>query len=122
MWKEKTLLMPRHLKAKTNDHGKPPLAMIPTAGIREVAKVQEFGFQKYKDFHNFRRGMEASRNASCAIRHIYAYMDGEDVDKESGLSHLGHAACRLMFLLQNIHDQTVIDDRFSQKPKNKCKR
>jgi hypothetical protein len=44
-------------------------------------------------------------------------MDGESKDPESGESHLAHAATRLMFVLQNEHDGTVIDDRY-KKPSN----
>lgn len=99
-------------KAKTYDDGKPPLAYLPWAGIDEVAMVQEYGKRKYGEFYNYRKGLEVGRNLSCAIRHIRAYMEGEDNDRESGRSHLAHAACRILFTLQNIHDQTHIDDRF----------
>jgi hypothetical protein len=99
-------------KAATHDDGKPPLANLPWAGVREVAMVQAYGHSKYKDFNNFRKGMEVSRNLSCAIRHISEYMDGNDLDSESGRNHLAHAACRLLFVLQNLHDGTAIDDRY----------
>ena len=32
-------------------------------------------------------------------RHINAYRKGEKIDPESGLSHLAHAACNIMFLM-----------------------
>jgi hypothetical protein len=99
-------------KALTYDTGKEPLAMLPWAGIDAVARVQAYGHLKYKDFNNYRKGMEASRNLSCAIRHIRDYMNGHDADEESGQHPLAHAACRLLFVLQNIHDGTVIDDRY----------
>ncbi len=98
--------------AKTNDEGKPPLAMLPSAGIRAVAQVQAFGHKKYHDFHNFRKGIEHSRALSCVIRHVMAHMDGETKDPESGELHLAHAACRLLFLIQNMSDGKDIDDRF----------
>lgn len=101
-------------KAKTYDDGKPPLAYLPWAGIDEVAQVQAYGHRKYNDFYNYRKGMEIGRNLSCAIRHIRAFMEGEDLDQESNRSHLAHAACRLLFVMQNIHDKTVIDDRFKK--------
>lgn len=99
-------------KAKTYDEGKAALANIPTAGLKAVAAVQSYGHRKYGDFYNYRKGMEVSRNLSCALRHIYAYLDREDLDPESGCNHLGHAACRLFFVLQNLKDGTAIDDRF----------
>lgn len=102
------------LKAKTYDDGKPPLAWLPWDGIKEVALVQAYGHSKYKDFNNYRKGMEVSRNLSCAMRHIGAYMEGEDMDPESKRSHLAHAACRILFVLQNLHDKKAIDDRYKR--------
>jgi hypothetical protein len=107
-------VMASTLKALTYDDGKPPLANVPPEGLRAVARVQAYGHKKYGDFNNYRKGMEASRQMNCIVRHIMAYMDGEDNDKESGESHLAHAATRLMFALQNIKDGTMIDDRFKR--------
>jgi hypothetical protein len=99
-------------EAKTDDEGKPPLAMLPWDALNEVAMVQLYGEKKYKDFHNYRKGMRVCKNLSCALRHITKWIMGQDNDPESGLSHLAHAACRLLFLLQNIHDKTAIDNRY----------
>lgn len=99
-------------KAATHDDGKPPLAWVPPEGLRAVAKVRYAGYLKYKDYNDYRKGMEVSRNASCAMRHIMAFMDGEDLDPESKEPHLAHACCRLMFILQNQKDGTAIDDRY----------
>jgi hypothetical protein len=109
-------------KAKTYDVGKPPLAWLPPDGIRAVARVQAYGHLKYKDFNNYRNGMEVSRNLSCAVRHIFEYMDGKDLDHESGQPHLGHACCRIMFVLQNIADGVEIDDRFDRRKLTKRKK
>ena len=101
-------------KAKTYDDGKPPLSWLPWKALDEVAMVQAYGHAKYNDFNNFRKGMEVSRNLSCAIRHIRAYMNGETNDPESHRNHLAHATCRLLFVLENIADGTAIDDRYKQ--------
>lgn len=99
-------------KAKTYDDGKLPLAWLPWDAIRAMNAVQQYGHAKYLDFNNFRKGMEVSRNLSCALRHISEYMEGADNDHESGLNHLAHAMCRLAFVLQNLKDGTAIDDRY----------
>ncbi len=101
-------------KARTLDDGKAPLSTLPPAGIEAVAMVQLYGHKKYGDFNNYRKGMEHSRQLSCAIRHIMAHMNGETKDPESGELHLAHAACRLLFLIQNIKDGVDIDDRYKQ--------
>ncbi len=107
-----TPIPPIDNRAKTYDDGKPPLAWLPPEGMRAVARVQMYGDRKYGSFNNFRKGLEISRNASCAMRHIMAVMDGEDLDPESGEHHFAHACTRLMFALQNIKDGTMIDDRY----------
>lgn len=99
-------------RAKTDDGGKPPLACLPLKALREVALVQLYGQQKYGDFYNYKKGMELSRGASCALRHIADFMDGNDLDHESKRSHLAHAACRLLFMLENLADGKAIDDRY----------
>ena len=102
-------------KALTYDDGKAPLAYLPWAAIDEMALVQAYGHRKYKDFFNYKRGMEVGRNLSCAIRHIRDYMNGVDKDHESGLSPLAHALCRISFVLENIKDGKAIDDRFTSR-------
>jgi hypothetical protein len=98
-------------KAHTDDSGKPPLAKVPLALAEAVANVMEYGHKKYGDYNNYKKGMEISRNLSCALRHIMAFQNGEDNDPESEQNHLGHAAARLGFVLDNIKRGTVIDDR-----------
>lgn len=101
-------------KALTYDEGKAPLAWLPWAAIDEMALVQAYGEAKYKDFNNYRKGMEVTRNLSCALRHIRDFMNGHDLDEESGRSHLAHAMCRLGFVLQNLADGVEIDDRYKR--------
>lgn len=101
-------------KAKTDDDGKDPLSYLPWDGVRAVSRVQAYGHRKYHDYNNFRKGMEVGRNLSCALRHIASFMEGETNDPESKESHLAHAACRLLFVLQNQHDKVDIDDRYKK--------
>lgn len=101
-------------QAETYDEGKEPLAHLPWAAITELSKVQQYGQIKYKDFNNYRKGLEISRNISCALRHIRDFMDGHDSDAESGINPLAHAICRLAFILQNIKDGVAIDDRYKK--------
>lgn len=106
------LTVPMQPKALTYDSGKAPLAQLPWAAIEGLAQVQAYGHKKYKDFNNYRKGMEVSRNLSCALRHCKEFMEGIDVDHESGRHPLEHALCRIAFILQNINDGTAVDDRY----------
>lgn len=98
-------------RAKTYDEGKPPLARIPWKAVDEMANVQAYGYGKYGSWDNWKKGMEVSRNASCAMRHIRDYMNGVDKDHESGLHPLAHAMIRLAYIIQNEKEGVAIDDR-----------
>lgn len=80
------------------DQGKPQLSLLPIEALEEIAKVLTFGAKKYNK-GNWRKGLLYSRVLDAALRHIYAYNNKQDTDPETGISHLAHAACNLLFLL-----------------------
>ncbi len=98
-------------QAVKHDSGKAPLHLLSTTALLEIARVLEFGANKYSA-NNWRDGFLWSRPTSAALRHLLAWNDGEDLDPESGLSHLAHAACCLMFLLEFEKTHKELDDRY----------
>lgn len=80
------------------DAGKPPMDLLDGLALEEVGRVLDFGATKYAP-DNWRKGISKGRLLAAAIRHIYASARGEKKDPESGLSHLAHAMCCLMFAL-----------------------
>lgn len=95
-----------------HDGGKPRTDLLDTAWLLEVAKVLEFGSRKYAP-HNWRKGIQTSRLIGAALRHILAYNNGEDTDPETGLSHLAHASCCLMFETnRQLLGREDLDDRY----------
>ncbi|NBT07022.1 MAG: hypothetical protein EBS54_10085, partial [Betaproteobacteria bacterium] len=81
------------------DSDKLPVNLLSSEALLQTAAVMKFGADKYSE-HNWRSGFAWSRPLAAAMRHIMAFNDGEDKDPESGLSHLAHAACCIMFLLE----------------------
>ena len=83
-----------------HDSGKPLMGAVPPNALLAVARVLTFGAEKYgRD--NWRQVENAeSRYLDAALRHINAYQRGELADPESGESHLAHAVCSLMFMLE----------------------
>ncbi len=77
-----------------------------------LADVLTYGASKY-GAHNWREGIEASRLYGALQRHLNAFWAGEDSDPESGLHHLGHAACELMFLHWTVTNIPARDDRWT---------
>ena len=81
------------------DSGKLDYTLVPWDGMDEVVKVLEFGAKKYAR-DNWKKVEHAeTRYLAAAFRHIIKYNEGELTDKETGLSHLAHATCCMLFLL-----------------------
>jgi hypothetical protein len=95
-----------------HDQGKPRMELLDSQAISELAKVLTFGAQKY-EAHNWRRGLKKTRLIAAALRHLFAYLGGEDKDPETGLSHAAHAMCCCMFILGLEHREDL-DDRFRE--------
>jgi hypothetical protein len=93
------------------DEGKLPYHLLSTEAMNQTAAVLAFGAEKYAE-HNWRKGFAWSRPLAAAMRHITAFNAGEDKDPESGLSHLAHAACCIMFLLEFEKTHKELDDRY----------
>lgn len=96
-----------------HDKGKPDLSMISYELMVEVAKVRGFGAIKYAR-DNWKRGFKYTRSCAAALRHIFAFLNGEDLDNESGLSHIAHAICCLEHLLYDTIHHADNDDRFKK--------
>jgi len=99
------------LKGKKNDEGKPQMGLVSTIFIKAIAIILTSGVQKY-GAHNWREGMVWSRPYDALQRHLVDWWDGKDYDKESGRSHLWHAACELMFLVEYEAKGLGKDDRW----------
>ena len=59
--------------------------------------MMSFGAEKYED-RNWEKGVDYNKYYGALLRHIFAWWNGEELDPETGLSHLYHAGCCLMFL------------------------
>jgi hypothetical protein len=74
-------------------------SLIPLDALQETVKVLEFGAKKYApDNWKYVDDAEA-RYWDAAMRHIVAYKLEDKTDSETGLSHLAHAICCLLFLI-----------------------
>lgn len=82
------------------DSAKPKMYLLPPKAIVEVSKVLTFGAEKY-DEENWRKlDNLQNRYTGGALRHLFAHLDGELKDPETGYSHLAHAMCCLLFKLE----------------------
>lgn len=79
------------------DGDKLDYTLLPWDSIEDIVKVLEFGARKYA--RDNWKNVEAERYVKAAFRHLIAYQQGETVDQESGLPHLAHLGCCVLFLL-----------------------
>lgn len=93
-----------------HDDDKPRTDLLPVRPLLDIANVLAFGAHKYSD-RNWEKGFTYSRVYGALLRHVFAWWGGEDVDKETEMSHLAHAGCCLLFLLEFLHTNAGTDDR-----------
>jgi hypothetical protein len=92
------------------DSDKIRVDLLPAVALEEIAKVLTFGAKKYSAW-NWSKGLSYSRLLGASLRHLLAFMRGEDKDPESGLSHIAHAGCCILFLLWHEKYKKELDDR-----------
>lgn len=98
--------------ALKHDAGKVPLHLVDPAFLDALAQVLEFGARKYAAW-NWAKGTFAwSRLYGALQRHLNAFWEGEELDPETKLPHLWHAACCLMFLVRYHKSGWGEDDRY----------
>ena len=56
-------------------------------------------------------GLESTALYDATMRHLLAWMSGEDLDPESGLNHLFHAGASLNMLIWMLANKPEMDDR-----------
>lgn len=91
--------------------GKPKWSLVPQSALVPMVRVLEFGAKKY-DAHNWQKGLKVTEICESMKRHLDDFMEGIDVDPESGESHVGHMQCNLLFLSWMLQHRPDMDDRF----------
>lgn len=71
---------------------------FPVRAFESTVRVLEFGAKKYAK-GNWAKGMPWSVCFTCTMSHLSKAWQGEEKDEESGLPHLAHAMCNIVFLL-----------------------
>lgn len=91
-------------EGRKDDAGKPEWHLVPWGAMEEVTKVLTYGARKYAP-DNWKLVPDARpRYTSAALRHFVAWIRGERLDPETGLHHLAHAVCCLLFLIEREDD------------------
>ena len=92
---------------KKFDTEKPKTYLLPPKALMEISRVLTIGAEKY-DEENWRKlDNLQNRYTGAALRHLFAHMDGEQLDSETNLSHIAHAVCCLLFKLEIEIEETT---------------
>lgn len=92
------LLVPAETGVK-HDSGKPRFSLLPLKQIETVVAVLEYGAIKYAPGNWQHVENPRDRYFDAAMRHVFAWRNGEKLDPETKLPHLAHAVCCLLFLM-----------------------
>lgn len=91
---------------------KAPMSTVSATVMAEVGVAMLEGAAKYGR-HNYRAvGVRASVYYDALMRHMFAWWDaGEDLDPDSGLSHITKAIAGLMVFRDAMINDKWVDDR-----------
>lgn len=84
-------------KFRKDDSLKVKVSLVESDFILGIAQVATFGANKYEK-DNWKKCEDLDRYKDATLRHFFEYLKGNKKDEETGLSHLYHASCNLMFL------------------------
>lgn len=90
---------------------KPRLSLVPPVSILHEALALTNGAEKYGPYNWREKKVQTMIYIDAALRHIESYLDGEEVAKDSGVHHLGHAKACLGILLDAMETGNLIDNR-----------
>jgi hypothetical protein len=96
------------MKGKKFDSDKERWDLLPLEPIAETVRVLTKGAKKYgannwKDVENLQE-----RYFAALLRHVVAWRQGQRNDSETGLHHLSHAMCCLLFIMwKEKHDTDI---------------
>lgn len=91
------------------DKEKPRWDLLPLDAVEKIVEIMTYGAVKYKP-NNWQK-VEAWRYKAALLRHLVAIYKGEVYDQESGLSHMAHVGCNVLFLIwKELHEDDENED------------
>lgn len=90
---------------------KVPMSCVSAPVVMEGALGMMEGALKYGR-HNYREvGVRASVYYDALMRHMMAWWEGQDIDPDSGINHVGKAIATLFVLRDSMMRGNWVDDR-----------
>ena len=96
------------------NEGKLKWSLVSWRALEPMVQVLMFGAKKYAP-NNWKKGVLYTETCESLQRHMNAFLEGEDNDKESKITHVGHILCNAMFLSYMFLFRKDMDDRYIDK-------
>ena len=97
--------------SKRYNEGKPEVSQLDPRFVLALADMMTKSAKKYGKY-NWALGQEYHTPFDSCQRHLLKWIGGEDVDDESGMSHLLHAAANIMIMWTSQEmDKKELDTR-----------
>lgn len=90
---------------------KAPLTLVPPSAIIAIAEAMGNGAVKYGPFNWRDQPIQVRTYVEAALRHLYAYLDGQWAAEDTGISHLAHAMAGLAILYDATSLGAIDDNR-----------
>ncbi len=93
------------------NENKDPYELLPFKALHEVVGVLKFGKNKHGADNWKTANINTQEFVGAALRHICAWQRGDKIDAETGIDHLAHAVCNLLFIqeLKYIKEKKNVD-------------
>ena len=92
------------------NNGKLQWSLVDFDSLEGLVRVLEAGAKKYSK-NNWKKGMPVTQVSESLMRHLFAFLKGEDVDPESGCRHISHVMCNAMFIEYIMREKPHYDNR-----------
>lgn len=90
---------------------KMPLHLFPSTALVYGTLALLEGCVKYGRANWRVAGVRASIYYDACLRHMTKWFEGEDIDEDSGLPHLGHALACIVIIIDALEANKLKDDR-----------
>lgn len=84
---------------------------VPIRVVAELGVAMTEGALKYGPYNYRESGVRGSIYFDATLRHLFAWWEGEDIDPDSGLSHVAKAIASLAVLRDGMMQGNWTDDR-----------
>ena len=83
------------------DGDKLQYGLVPPLALKSMVEILTYGAQKYEP-NNWKLVPDAKRRYfDAAMRHMWLWLEGEQIDPETGKNHLAHALCNIAILYEH---------------------